>query len=395
MCISAAAIIAGCGGSGSAPDATPAPPPVAGGAPCVTQAVPPPIPDAALQSLASGLVNPVQVTHAGDGSGLLFIVEQRGTLRVFQNGQLQGGFFLDIRGRVTSGGETGFLGVAFHPQFAGNGRFYVNYTAPSQLRTVIAEYTVGAAATLEASERQILVIGQPFSNHNGGQVAFGPDGYLYIGMGDGGGSGDPQGNAQNLATLLGKMLRIDVNGRDPGLEYAVPSDNPVFTAPGARREIWAYGLRNPWRFSFDPADGTLYAGDVGQNAREEIDIIKKGLNYGWNLVEGDICFPFGASCNLALYEPPIVVHSHASGWFSITSGVVYRGSAVPGLCGVYVYADYIGGFVRGLRYSATVGVFEQRELLFQPGISSFGYDEGHEVYAVGHGSGTLFKLVAR
>jgi glucose/arabinose dehydrogenase len=271
----------------------------------------------------------------------------------------------------------------------------VNYTAPGPLRTVIAEYTVGAAATLEASERQILVIGQPFSNHNGGQVAFGPDGYLYIGMGDGGGGGDPQGNAQNLAVLLGKMLRIDVNGRDPGLEYAVPADNPGWAAPSARREIWAYGLRNPWRFSFDPADGTLYAGDVGQNAREEIDIIKKGLNYGWNLVEGDSCFPSGASCNPGLYEPPIVVHSHASGWFSITGGMVYRGSAVPAMCGAYVYADYIGGFVRALRYSASAGVTEQRDLLTQTGISSFGYDEGYEVYAVGHGSGVLLKLVAR
>ncbi len=384
-------VIVGCGGGSSAP---PAPPPAAGGAPCVTQAVPPPIPDVTLQSLATGLVNPVQVTHAGDGSGRLFLVEQRGTLRVFQNGQLLSGFFLDIRGRVTSGGETGFLGIAFHPQFASNGKFYVNYTAPGPLRTVIAEYTVGAAATLEASERQVLVIGQPFSNHNGGQVVFGPDGYLYIGMGDGGGSGDPQGNGQNLATLLGKLLRIDVNGRDPGLEYAVPSDNPIFTVAGARREIWAYGLRNPWRFSFDPADGTLYAGDVGQNAREEIDIIKKGLNYGWNPVEGDICFPSGASCNLALYEPPIVVHSHASGWFSITGGMVYRGLAVPALCGVYVYADYIGGFVRGLRYSPVSGVFEQRDLVSQPSISSFGYDESYEVYAVGHSSGSLFKLVA-
>lgn len=357
--------------------------------------MPPPIPDVALQTLASGLVNPVQVTHAGDGSGRLFVVEQRGTLRVFQNGQWISGFFLDIRGRVTAGGETGFLGVAFHPQFANNGKFYVNYTAPAPLRTVIAEYTVGATAMLEASERQVLVVGQPFSNHNGGQLAFGPDEYLYIGLGDGGSGGDPQGNAQNLASLLGKMLRIDVNARDPGLEYAVPADNPGWAVPNTRREIWAYGLRNPWRFSFDPVDGTLYAGDVGQNSREEIDIIKKGLNYGWNQVEGDICFPPGASCNLALYEPPIIVHGHASGWFSITGGVVYRGSSFPALCGVYLYADYIGGFVRGLRYDAASGIFEQRDLITQTGISSFGYDESYEVYAVGHTNGTLFKLISQ
>jgi len=348
-----------------------------------------------LQSLVSGLVNPVQVTHAGDGSGRLFLVEQRGTLRVFQNGLLASGFFLDIRARVTSGGETGLLGVAFHPQFKVNGKFYVNYTAPGPLRTVIAEFTVGAAATLEASERQILVIAQPFSNHNGGQVAFGPDGYLYIGMGDGGGSGDPQGNGQNLATLLGKMLRVDVDRRDAGLEYAVPTDNPAWTAAGARREIWAYGLRNPWRFSFDPLSGELYAGDVGQNAREEIDIVKQGLNYGWNLVEGDICYPAGAVCNTALYEPPIIVHSSASGWHSITGGVVYRGQSAPALCGVYVYADYVGGFVRGLRYSPAGGVFEQRALANLPGISAFGHDESYEVYAVGHTSGELLKLIAR
>ncbi|OGI41906.1 MAG: hypothetical protein A2150_07530 [Candidatus Muproteobacteria bacterium RBG_16_64_11] len=353
------------------------------------------MPDVTLQSLASGLVNPVQVTHAGDGSGRLFIVEQRGTLRVYQNGQLAGGFFVDIRTRVTAGGETGLLGLAFHPQFKSNGKFYVNYTAPGPLRTVIAEFTLGAAATLEASERQVLVIAQPFSNHNGGQLAFGPDGYLYIGMGDGGGSGDPQGNGQNLATLLGKLLRIDVERRDPGLEYAVPADNPAWTAAGARREVWAYGLRNPWRFSFDPLSGELYAGDVGQNAREEIDIVKKGLNYGWNVVEGDVCYPAGATCNTALYEPPTIVHSHASGWHSITGGVVYRGQATPALCGVYLYADYVGGFVRGLRYNAVGGVLAERDLASLPGISSFGHDEGYEVYAAGHTTGELYKLIAR
>lgn len=387
-------LLAGCGGGGSTPDSPPVPPP-AGTAPCVVPGTPPPIPDVILQSLASGLVSPVQVTHAGDGSGRLFIVEQRGTLRVYQNGQLAGGLFLDIRARVTAGGETGLLGLAFHPQFKSNGKFYVNYTAPGPLRTVIAEFTVGAAATLEASERQVLVIGQPFSNHNGGQVAFGPDGYLYIGMGDGGGSGDPQGNGQNLATLLGKLLRIDVDRRDAGLEYAVPAENPVFSVAGARREIWAYGLRNPWRFSFDPLSGELYAGDVGQNAREEIDIVKKGLNYGWNLMEGDICYPGGATCNPALYEPPLIVHSHASGWHSITGGVVYRGQSAPALCGVYVYTDYVGGFVRGLRYGGVGGVLAERDLANLPGISSFGHDEGYEVYAVGHTSGELLKLIAR
>ena len=304
----------------------------------MAQATRPPIPDVTLQSLASGLVNPVQVTHAGDGSGRLFLVEQRGTVRVFQNGQLTCGFFLDIRARVTAGGETGLLGIAFHPQFKTNGKFYVNYTAPGPLRTVIAEFTVGAAATLEASERQILVIAQPFSNHNGGQIAFGPEPrpYLYIGMGDGGGSGDPQGNGQNLATLLGKMLRIDVDLRDAGLEYAVPADNPAWTAPNARREIWAYGMRNPWRFSFDPSTGQLYAAHVGQNAREEIATLKPGLNYGWNLVEGDVCYPAGATCNTALYEPPIIVHPAPPAWHSITGGVVYRGQTRAGAVRVSV-----------------------------------------------------------
>jgi len=387
-------LLTGCGG-GSAPDAQLAPTPVASSAPCVVTGAPPAIPDVTLQILASGLVSPVQVTHAGDGSGRLFVVEQRGTLRVYQNGQLEGGLFLDIRARVTAGGEAGLLGVAFHPQFKTNGKFYVNYTTPGPLRTVISEFTVGASAALEASERQILVIGQPFSNHNGGQVAFGPDGYLYIGLGDGGDSGDPQGNGQNLASLLGKLLRIDVDTRDTGLEYAVPADNPGWTAPGARREVWAYGLRNPWRFSFDPMSGELYAGDVGQNAREEIDIVRKGLNYGWNVVEGDICYPAGAVCNPALYEPPIIVHGSAAGWHSITGGVVYRGQTAPALCGVYLYADYVGGFVRGLRYGSAGGVFAQRDLASLAGISSLGHDEDYEVYAVRHTTGELYKLIAR
>ena len=314
--------------------------------PCEVNGPPPAIPDISVQEIVTGLSSPVHVTNAGDGSDRLFIVEQRGTVRIVQNGTLQTGNFLDIQDRTRNRGEMGLLSIAFHPDFASNGRFFVNYvsdasepnsqcTSSNHPCTIVSEFTLGAASSLEASERIILEIAQPYSNHNGGQLAFGPETnpYLYIGMGDGGSGGDPDGNGQDLTTLLGGMLRIDIDNKDSGLEYAIPADNPTWPdVVDARKEIWAYGLRNPWRFSFDPVTGDLYAADVGQSAREEVDIIKKGLNYGWREVEGDICYVSG--CDLSAYEPPIITRREPRLVFHHWR-LVYRGSDIPDLCGVY------------------------------------------------------------
>ncbi len=373
--------------------------------PCEVNGPPPAIPDIAIQEIVTGLSDPVHVTNAGDGSNRLFIVEQRGTVRIVQNGVLQAGNFLDIQDRIRNSGEMGLLSIAFHPDFASNGRFFVNYVSDSNKAnsqctssnrcTIVSEFTLGATANLEDSERIILEIDQPYGNHNGGQLAFGPETnpYLYIGMGDGGSGGDPDGYGQDLTTLLGGMLRIDINNKDSGREYAIPADNPTWSGVAdARREIWAYGLRNPWRFSFDPVTGDLYAADVGQVMREEVNIIKKGLNYGWNEVEGDICFISG--CDITAYEPPIIAPPRGDGWFSITGGMVYRGADIPGLCGVYLYGDYVADYVRGLRYDGVGSYSEERA--FSPtvnNLSSFGYDENYEVYALNRGNGRLYKIV--
>ena len=377
--------------------------------PCEINGPPPAIPDISIQEIVSGLSAPVHVTNAGDGSNRLFIVEQRGTVRIVRNGVLQAGNFLNIQDRVRNSGEMGLLSIAFHPDFASNGHFFVNYvsdtnksnsqctsSSTSNRCTIVSEFTVGATTSLEDSERIILEIDQPYGNHNGGQLAFGPETnpYLYIGMGDGGSGGDPDGYGQDLTTLLGGMLRIDINNKDTGLEYAIPADNPTWSGVAdARREIWAYGLRNPWRFSFDPVTGDLYAADVGQVMREEINIVKKGLNYGWNEVEGDICFVSG--CNLTAYEPPIIAPRRDQGWFSITGGMVYRGSDIPDLCGVYLYGDYVADFVRGLRYDGAGSYSEARSFSSTVNnLSSFGYDESYEVYALNRGNGRLYKIIA-
>jgi len=343
------------------------------------------IPNVSALQVTSGLTNPVQVTNSGFSNDLV-VVEQPGTVRVVTNGQLLGAPFLDISDRVLYGGEMGLLGIAFHPNYGSNGRFYVNYITNQGCTrcTRISEFTLGATSVLEDSERIVMTINQPASNHNGGQIAFGPDGFLYIGMGDGGAN---SGNGQDLTTLHGAMLRIDVDSTATG--YAIPPDNPAWPV-GAQREIWAYGLRNPWRFNFDPLNGNLYLGDVGGSRVEEIDIIRKGLNYGWDIVEGDQCN--GGSCTLSNYTAPIATHNHP-GWVAITGGIVYRGSAYPGLCGVYLYGDYSSLPLYGLRYKNGVVVEAPRPLgATISNVSGFGYDFNYEVYAVGHSSGILYRI---
>jgi glucose/arabinose dehydrogenase len=345
-----------------------------------------------LTVVAAGLQSPVYATFAPGGSDRLFIVEQIGRIRVLKNGQLLSTPFLDIQSLVVSGGERGLLSVAFHPNFASNGVFVVNYTRASSNAadvgdTVIARYRVTQpeADVANPSTAQILLtIDQPQPNHNGGLAMFGPDGMLYIGMGDGGGGGDvgtghaPQGNGQSLTTLLGKMLRIQVDRTGP---YTVPGDNPSL-GTGTRPEIWAYGLRNPWRFSFDRATGDLYIGDVGQNAWEEIDIelapSAGGVNYGWPVLEGSHRYRGGS---LVGDIGPTAEYSHAGGNCSVTGGYVYRGTRVPSLQGFYFYGDYCSGrlwslVLLGGQWHATMILDTD---LF---ISSFGEDEAGELYLV-------------
>jgi glucose/arabinose dehydrogenase len=354
-----------------------------------------PIPPIALKEVVRGLSHPVHVTHAGDGSHRLYVVEQDGVIRVIERGRLLTQAFLDIRNRVNSGGEKGLLSVAFHPRHRENGLLYVNYTMRARgLHTIVAEFKRGTSGRVEPeSERVLLKIKQPYGNHNGGQIAFAPDGYLYVGMGDGGAANDPFDHGQNTRTLLGALLRIDVNRRSDDEPYTVPPDNPFVGQVNYVKEIWALGLRNPWRFSFDAVSGQLFLADVGQDDEEEINIIKKGGNYGWNIMEGMSCTPgVVINCNKTGLELPIFAYPHPEG-FSITGGFVYRGEAIPGLCGVYVYGDYVSQRIWGLRYDGH-RVTQQRELLkTRHAISSFGEDETRELYVADHGGGKIMKIV--
>ena len=341
---------------------------------------------------------PVGVYNAGDGLGRLFVLEQRGVIYVFQNQREVAAavIFLDIRDRVNSAGsEEGLLGLAFHPDFAGNGFFYVDYTASNPRRTVIARFSVVAGDTNnadKASELVLLEVLQPYDNHNGGQLAFGLDGYLYIAMGDGGSAGDPQGNGQNCTTLLGKILRIDVDRTSGGINYGIPSDNPlVGNALGFREEIYAYGFRNPWRFSFDPETRWLWAADVGQDRVEEIDIVSKGQNYGWNIMEGNLCFKPSTGCNQTGLTLPIWTYNHSLG-FSVTGGFVYRGSELPELVGSYIYGDYGSGRIWALRYNSADAPVNTDLLDSSLNISSFGVDEQNGLYICDY-SGHIYKLV--
>ncbi len=333
---------------------------------------------------------PVDLQHAGDGSDRLFVVEQAGVIRVFDNnaGVTSSQIFLNIQNRVNdSGNEEGLLGLAFHPNYKSNGYFYVNYTATPPRRTVIARYRVSATNPNKAdstSEQIVLQFDQPFENHNGGQVAFGPDSYLYIASGDGGSGGDPQNNGQSLQTLLGKILRIDVNNPTGGKNYGIPSDNPFVNIAGNRQEIYAYGLRNPWRMSFDPVTKWLWAGDVGQNCFEEIDVIEKGQNYGWRLMEGNYCFtppsicnPSG--CNMTGLVKPILDYGRSLGG-SVTGGYVYRGKNVLELTGAYIYGDFVSGRIWALRYDGVNPPVNTPLMDTNLGIASFGIDKNHELY---------------
>ena len=353
-----------------------------------------------LERVVEGLADPINIAHAADGSGRLFINEQAGVVRVIEpDGTLREEPFVDLSDRVRSGGEQGLLGLAFHPDFEVNRRLFVHYSRLADGATVLSELTAandGQSADPD-SERVLLVVEQPYGNHNGGQVAFGPDGYLYLGLGDGGSGGDPHGNGQNLRTLLGKILRLDVDAPPAdGKQYAIPPTNPFaplgFALRAGLPEIWAYGLRNPWRFSFDRRYGDLYIGDVGQGDWEEVDRQPGDSlgaeNYGWNVMEGRHCF--SAGCDQAGLVKPVAEYDHSLGC-SITGGYVYRGSLQPDLVGIYVFADLCSGRLFTLQVDE--GTITPKEVLQRPlQISSFGEDEAGEIYLVDLDGG-LYRVV--
>jgi glucose/arabinose dehydrogenase len=340
-------------------------------------------PPITLEPVITGLASPVYVTHAGDDSGRLFVVEQGGTIRVRQPTGGAATVFLDIRGRVLSGGERGLLGLAFHPDYETNRRFFVDYTRQPDGATVIAEYHVSAADpdVADPTEIVLLTIGQPFANHNGGMLEFGPDGDLYIGMGDGGSADDPGDRAQDVNELLGKILRIDVDRPASQTQlYSSPADNPFAGATPGRDEIYALGLRNPWRFSFDRQTGQLTAGDVGQGAREEVDLIVRGGNYGWRTFEGTLCTGNDPPpCDPSPFIAPIAEYGHDGARCSITGGYVYRGAAGSLPDGTYLFGDYCSGEL----FLLQGGPFAAVAVTGFP-ISSFGQDQDGELYVVDH-----------
>jgi glucose/arabinose dehydrogenase len=371
-----------------------------------------------LAQVASGIGSPTDIQNAHDGSGRLFFVQQTGQIMVWKNDAEPPAEFLNISSLVLAGGEQGLLGLAFHPDYRNNGFFYVNYTRSSDGATVVARYSRNAddpdvADTQSAAV--LLTIVQPYANHNGGAVRFGPDGYLYIGMGDGGSSNDPQNHAQDLTSLLGKILRIDVNTTTGPLPYGIPPDNPFVgsSQPGVRAEIWAYGLRNPWRFSFDRETGDLFIGDVGQSSREEIDFVRAGsaggMNFGWRVMEGTQCtnLPGDPPCNdpSFTFTPPIVDYDHGQGC-SVTGGYLYRGRAVPELIrtsppeegqlfkGIYVFGDLCSGTIWHISATAAGGVSQSVLLDSDLFITTFGEDESGEIYVADAAASTIYRLVS-
>jgi glucose/arabinose dehydrogenase len=348
-----------------------------------------------LAQVASGFSSPLDLENAGDGTNRLFVVEQGGTIRVIQNGAVVTTPFLDITSNVTSGGETGLLGVTFHPSYAHDSRFYVNYTrtVSGQLQSVISEFHASATNANQAdptTERILLTVNQPFDNHNAGQLAFGADGYLYFGLGDGGSGGDPMGNGQNTNVLLGKMLRIDVDHTSSGKQYAIPADNP-FVSGGGAPEIYAYGFRNPWRFSFDAPTGQLFVADVGQDAYEEIDIVTKGANYGWNTMEGTHCYSPATGCTMTGLTLPIIDYAHSEG-VTVIGGFVYHGTLLTGFQGTYLFGDFSNGKIWSLTQSGGTWT-KTLQLSTGISISSFGRDESGELYVVDY-SGKVMAIKA-
>jgi uncharacterized protein (TIGR03437 family) len=342
-----------------------------------------------LQTVATGLSAPVLVTNAHDGTNRLFIVEQTGLIKVLQPGATTPTVFLDVTSRRVYGGERGLLGLTFHPQFASNRRFFINYTRTPDGATVVAEYQASPSNPNIAltTEKVIIVVAQPFENHNGGMIEFGPDGYLYVGMGDGGSANDPANRAQNRNDLLGKMLRIDVDQSNGAVPYVSPPTNPYFGPTDGRDEIFAIGLRNPWRYAFDRLTGQLWAGDVGQGQREEVDIVTRGGNYGWRVFEGTRCTGLDQSlCIASNYAAPVFEYTHAGSRCSLTGGYVYRGlrSSLP--YGSYVYGDYCTGEIL-LWENATQRLLLDTSL----SISSFGEDESGELYVCGL-SGGVYRI---
>jgi len=354
-----------------------------------------------LEPVASGLSDPVFLTAPANDSTRLFVVEKTGQIRIIRNGVLLPTPFLDLTDSVSTGSEQGLLGFAFYPDYATSGRFLVSYTSPHGTQaggtSIIARYRVSAAADIAdpASGVTLLSLSQPYSNHNGGMIAFGPDGYLYAGFGDGGGGGDPLSTGQDARDLLGSLLRLAVSGNGG---YTIPAGNPYAASLTLRHEVWNYGLRNPWRFSFDRQSGALYIGDVGQNAREEIDVAPLtsagGENYGWNTMEGLTCYN-AATCDQTGLTLPVLDYDHGQGC-SVTGGYVYRGAAIPALQGHYLYADYCGGWVRSFQWQNGQATDQQDRPTLSPGslITSFGEDAAGELYILQQ-SGEVFRIVLR
>jgi glucose/arabinose dehydrogenase len=347
-----------------------------------------------LTTLVSGLSSPLGLEKP-PGDTRLFVVQQPGTIRIIENGALRSGNFLDIQSLVNfDGQEQGLLGLAFHPNYSTNRKFYVNYTRSSpSLQTVIAEFQTSASDPSQAdpsSERILLTINQPSPNHKGGQLVFGSDGFLYIGLGDGGGEGDPLNNGQNLSLLLGKMLRIGVDPPFTGsLQYAIPPDNP-FATSGGLPEIFAYGFRNPWRFSLERGGSRIFVADVGQDSFEEVDLLQNGGNYGWRIMEGAHCFNPPTGCDMSNKVLPIAEYDHTVG-IAVIGGYVYKGSAIPSLANKYIFGDLTGRIFS--LTEAPANTFTRADLLTtNRTISSLGQDAAGEVYVVDYGAGIILKL---
>ena len=345
--------------------------------------------------------SPIFLTHSNDGTNRIFVAQQNGIIKVFPNDSnvtsASVKTFLDISTKISaSSGEEGLLGLTFHQSYLSNGYFYIDYTAPAPLRTVIARFKVSQSNPNKAdslSEYQILQINQPYTNHNGGCLMFGLDGYLYIGMGDGGSGGDPLNNAQNTHVLLGKILRLNINDTTNSTRYKIPATNPFYgDTNSGRGEIYCRGMRNPWRFSQDAVTGLIYCGDVGQGVWEEIDIIQNGKNYGWRVMEGFVCYNPSSGCDTSGKTLPIKAYNHSNGACSVTGGYVYRGTRRPELQGAYIYGDYCNGNISMLRYNNGIVTSDSLLTTLPTSLSSFGVDQLNELYIMGYSNGKIYRF---